>query len=226
MEAWINKLYETFIETEYYKLLLEGLGNTLIITDGALVIGVVIGMLIALIKFFAEDVPSLRPLSFICDLYVTVIRGIPVVVLLLIFYYIIMVSAEGTAVGIITFGINSGAYMAELIRGGIGAVDRGQMEAGRSLGMSRLQAMRKVVFPQAVKNILPAIGNEFISLLKETSVAGYIGIADLTKGAQSVGSITYDYIVPLICAAFIYFLMTTVLSTGIGALERRLHKSD
>ena len=226
MEAWINKLYETFIETEYYKLLLEGLGNTLIITAGALVIGVVIGMLIALIKFFAEDVPSLRPLSFICDLYVTVIRGIPVVVLLLIFYYIIMVSAEGTAVGIITFGINSGAYMAELIRGGIGAVDRGQMEAGRSLGMSRLQAMRKVVFPQAVKNILPAIGNEFISLLKETSVAGYIGIADLTKGAQSVGSITYDYIVPLICAAFIYFLMTTVLSTGIGALERRLHKSD
>ena len=125
MEAWINKLYETFIETEYYKLLLEGLGNTLIITAGALVIGVVIGMLIALIKFFAEDVPSLRPLSFICDLYVTVIRGIPVVVLLLIFYYIIMVSAEGTAVGIITFGINSGAYMAELIRGGIGAVDGG-----------------------------------------------------------------------------------------------------
>lgn len=226
MEAWINKLYETFIETEYYKLLLEGLGNTLIITAGALVIGVVIGMLIALIKFFAEDVPSLRPLSFICDLYVTVIRGIPVVVLLLIFYYIIMVSAEGTAVSIITFGINSGAYMAELIRGGIGAVDRGQMEAGRSLGMSRLQAMRKVVFPQAVKNILPAIGNEFISLLKETSVAGYVAVVDITRAGNLIRNNTYDAVNPLLVVAIVYLSMVVALSQLMRRLERRLGKSD
>ena len=226
MEAWINKLYETFIETEYYKLLLEGLGNTLIITAGALVIGVVIGMLIALIKFFAEDVPSLRPLSFICDLYVTVIRGIPVVVLLLIFYYIIMVSAEGTAVGIITFGINSGAYMAELIRGGIGAVDRGQMEAGRSLGMSRLQAMRKVVFPQAVKNILPAIGNVFISLLKETSVAGYVAVVDITRAGNLIRNNTYDAVNPLLVVAIVYLSMVVALSQLMRRLERRLGKSD
>ena len=226
MEAWINKLYETFIETEYYKLLLEGLGNTLIITAGALVIGVVIGMLIALIKFFAEDVPSLRPLSFICDLYVTVIRGIPVVVLLLIFYYIIMVSAEGTAVGIITFGINSGAYMAELIRGGIGAVDRGQMEAGRSLGMSRLQAMRKVVFPQAVKNILPAIGNEFITMIKETSIIQYLGISDLMYNNGIVVTATYN---PLPCyyiSAMIYLALNLITGKGLDIFERKLKRSD
>ena len=172
MEAWINKLYETFIETQYYKMLIDGFKNTIIITLGALIIGVVIGTVIAILKYFAEDVPSLKPVSVICDAYVTVIRGVPVVVLLLIFYYIIMVSSEGITVGIVTFGINSGAYMAELIRSGINAVDPGQMEAGRSLGMSKLQAMYKVVFPQALKNILPAIGNEFIALLKETSVAG------------------------------------------------------
>lgn len=124
------------------------------------------------------------------------------------------------------FGLNSAAYVAEIIRAGIMAVDKGQTEAGRSLGLSGRATMFSIVIPQAVKNVLPALGNEFIVLLKETSVAGYIGIADLTKGAQSVGSVTYDYIVPLICAAFIYFLMTTVLSTGIGALERRLRKSD
>ncbi len=149
MEAWINKLYETFIETQYYKMLIDGFKNTIIITLGALIIGVVIGTVIAILKYFAEDVPSLKPVSVICDAYVTVIRGVPVVVLLLIFYYIIMVSSEGITVGIVTFGINSGAYMAELIRSGINAVDPGQMEAGRSLGMSKLQAMYKVVFPQA-----------------------------------------------------------------------------
>ena len=226
MEAWINKLYETFIETEYYKLLLEGLGNTLIITAGALVIGVVIGMLIALIKFFAEDVPSLRPLSFICDLYVTVIRGIPVVVLLLIFYYIIMVSAEGTAVGIITFGINSGAYMAELIRGGIGAVDRGQMEAGRSLGMSRLQAMRKVVFPQAVKNILPALCNEFISTVKGTSLASVFFVGELMTSFKTVQSATFLALQSLTIVGIIYFLLNFILSRLLRVIERRLTVSD
>ena len=136
MAAWLDKLHETFIETGYYTLLLEGLGNTIIITLGALVIGVVIGMIIAVIKYFAVDVPALKPLAVVCDFYVTAIRGIPVVVLLLIFYFIVMASADGITVAILTFGINSGAYMAELIRSGINAVDMGQMEAGRSLGMS------------------------------------------------------------------------------------------
>ena len=226
MEAWIEKLYETFIATGYYNLLLEGLKNTLIITAGALVIGVVIGMLIALIKFFAEDVPSMRPLSLLCDLYVTAIRGIPVVVLLLIFYYIIMVSAEGTTVGIITFGINSGAYMAELIRSGIGAVDKGQMEAGRSLGMSKLQAMYKIVFPQAVKNILPAIGNEFISLLKETSVAGYVVVVDITRAGNLIRNNTYDAVNPLLTIAVAYLAMVVILTQLLRLLERRLGKSD
>jgi len=126
----------------------------------------------------------------------------------------------------IAFGINSAAYVAEIIRAGIMAVDRGQSEAGRSLGLSSTQTMSLIVIPQAVKNVLPALGNEFIVLLKETSVAGYIGLMDLTKGAQSIGSTTYNYIVPLLCAAYIYFLMTTVLSTGISALERWMHKSD
>lgn len=171
--TWLQKLHETFIETQYWKLMLEGFGNTIVITLGALLIGVLIGTLIAVIKYCAEGTKALKPLAWICDLYVTVIRGVPVVVLLLIFYFIIMTSAEGITVGILTFGINSGAYMAELIRGGINSVDRGQMEAGRSLGMSKLQAMRKIIFPQALRYILPAIGNELIALLKETAVAGY-----------------------------------------------------
>ena len=131
MTAWLEKLNETFIASGYYKLLLEGFGNTIVITLGALVIGVIIGMVIAVVKYFAEDVPALKPLAFVCDFYVTAIRGIPVVVLLLIFYFIVMASADGITVAILTFGINSGAYMAELIRSGINAVDKGQMEAGR-----------------------------------------------------------------------------------------------
>ena len=134
LQVWLNKLYETFIETKYYELLLEGFANTMVITLGALVIGVVIGMIIAVTKYFAEDTPALKPFAWFCDAYVTVIRGIPVVVLLLIFFFIILTSANGTVVAILTFGINSGAYMAELIRSGIGAVEAGQTEAGRSLG--------------------------------------------------------------------------------------------
>ena len=170
--------------------------------------------------------PSLRPLSFICDLYVTVIRGIPVVVLLLIFYYIIMVSAEGTAVGIITFGINSGAYMAELIRGGIGAVDRGQMEAGRSLGMSRMQAMRKVVFPQAVKNILPALCNEFISTVKGTSLASVFFVGELMTSFKTVQSATFLALQSLTIVGIIYFLLNFILSRLLRVIERRLTVSD
>ena len=226
MTAWLNKLYETFIETGYYTLLFQGLGNTLVITLGALAIGVVIGVLIAVIKYFAEDSPALKPLALLCDLYTTAIRGIPVVVLLLIFYFIILSSADGITVGILTFGINSGAYMAELIRSGINAVDSGQMEAGRSLGMSKLQAMRVVVFPQAIRYILPAIGNELIALFKETAVAGYVAVVDLTRAGNLIRNNTYDAFNPLMVVALTYLIIVVILTRGLWCVEKRLSKSD
>ena len=178
---WLTKLQETFLEDNRYMWMVEGLGNTLLITLGALCIGVVIGALIAITKYFCEGNKKLRFFNWLCDLYTTVIRGIPVTVLLLVFFYIIFVSVkDGVPVAIVAFGINSGAYMAELIRSGINAVDKGQMEAARSLGLSKGQAMAKIIFPQAIKNILPAIGNECIALLKETSVAGYVAVVDVT----------------------------------------------
>lgn len=226
MAAWLDKLYETFIETGYYNLLLEGFGNTIIITLGALVIGVIIGMIIAVVKYFAEDVPALKPLAFVCDFYVTAIRGIPVVVLLLIFYFIIMASADGITVAILTFGINSGAYMAELIRSGINAVDKGQMEAGRSLGMSKLQATGKIILPQALRYILPAIGNELIALLKETAVAGYVAVVDLTRAGNLIRNNTYDAVNPLMSVAVIYLVLVVLLTQLLKAVEGRLNKSD
>ena len=226
MAAWLDKLYETFIETGYYTLLLEGLGNTIIITLGALVIGVVIGMIIAVIKYFAEDVPALKPLAVVCDFYVTAIRGIPVVVLLLIFYFIVMASADGITVAILTFGINSGAYMAELIRSGINAVDKGQMEAGRSLGMSKLQATGKIILPQALRYILPAIGNELIALLKETAVAGYVAVKDLTRAGNLIRNNTYDAVNPLMSVAIIYLALVVLLTQLLKVVEGRLNKSD
>ncbi len=223
---WLQKLNETFIETQYWKLMVEGFGNTVVITLGALVIGVVIGTLIAVIKYCSEEVPALKPLARLCDLYVTVIRGVPVVVLLLIFYFILLSSAEGITVGILTFGINSGAYMAELIRGGINSVDYGQMEAGRSLGMSKLQAMRRIIFPQALRYILPAIGNELIALLKETAVAGYVAVVDLTRAGNLVRNNTYDAVNPLLIVAATYLILVVVLSRLLKAFERRLARSD
>ena len=224
MNAWLNKLYETFIETGYYSLIIEGFWNTILITLGALVIGVVIGMIIAVVKYFAEDVKALRPLAFVCDFYVTAVRGIPVVVLLLIFYFIVLASADGITVAIITFGINSGAYMAELIRSGINAVDKGQMEAGRSLGMSKLQTTRKIIMPQALRYILPAIGNEMIALLKETAVAGYVAVVDLTRAGNLVRNNTYDAVNPLMCVAIIYLVLVVLLTQLLKAVEGRLNK--
>ena len=226
MTAWLDKLYETFIETGYYNLLLEGFGNTILITLGALVIGVVIGMIIAVIKYFAEDVPALKPLALVCDFYVTAIRGIPVVVLLLIFYFIVMASADGITVAILTFGINSGAYMAELIRSGINAVDKGQMEAGRSLGMSKLQATGRIILPQALRYILPAIGNELIALLKEPAVAGYVAVKDLTRAGNLIRNNTYDAVNPLMSVAVIYLVLVVLLTQLLKAVEGRLNKSD
>ncbi len=223
---WLDKLNETFIETGYYTMLLDGLLNTVIITLGALAIGVVIGALIAVTKYFAEDNNALKPFAVICDIYVTIIRGIPVVVLLLIFYFLILTSADGIVVAILTFGINSGAYMAELIRSGINAVDKGQMEAGRSLGMSKLQAMRKIVMPQAIRYILPAIGNELIALFKETSVAGYVAVVDLTRAGNMIRNNTYDAFNPLIITAVIYLGMVVGMTYLMKGVERRLARGD
>ena len=215
--SWIEKYCETIIDSGYYKLLLEGFGNTLLITIGALIIGVIIGTIISITKYFGEDVPAMKPLCWLCDLYTTVIRGIPVVVLLLITFLIIFASSDnGVLVAVITFGINSGAYMAELIRSGIQAVDVGQMEAGRSLGLSKLQTMRKIVFP--------AIGNEMIALLKETSVAGYVAVRDLTKAGDQIRNNTYDAVNPLLTVALTYLALVVLMTAVLSKVEKRLAK--
>ena len=227
MNVWLEKLYETFIVDENYMMLLKGFGNTILITLCALMIGVVIGGIIAIAKYYAEGNSKLKVVNWICDIYTTVIRGVPVTVLLMIFYFIIIVSdTDGILTAIVAFGINSGAYMAELIRGGINAVDKGQMEAARSLGLSKGQAMAKIILPQAVKNILPAIGNECIALLKETSVAGYVTVVDLTRAANLIRTNTNDAVNPLIVLALIYLFVVVGMTQLLGRLERRLGKSD
>ena len=222
---WGAKLASTFLEDDRYMMLVEGLRNTAIITLGALCIGIVIGALVAIIKYCGEGNPAMKPLCVLCDIYTTVIRGIPVVVLLLIFYFVIMKSASGIsggiAVGIVTFGINSGAYMAELMRSGIG-----QMEAGRSLGMSRIQTTIHVILPQAMKNILPAIGNEMIALLKETAVAGYVAVQDLTRAGNLIRNNTFDAFNPLMVVALTYLIIVVALTWLLGRFEKRLHKGD
>ena len=224
---WFEKLSETFLEDNRYMWMVEGLGNTLIITFGALLIGVVIGTLVAVTKYYCEGNKKLRFINWLCDLYTTVIRGIPMTVLLLLFFFVLFVSARnGVPVAVAAFGINSGAYMAELIRSGINAVDKGQMEAARSLGLSKSQAMVKVVMPQAIKYILPAIGNECIALLKETSVAGYVAVVDVTKAATNIRNKTYDAVNPIILLALIYLVMVVILTRLLAIMERRLRKSD
>jgi His/Glu/Gln/Arg/opine family amino acid ABC transporter permease subunit len=225
--AFLDKYFETIIETGYYNWLLDGFGNTLLITLGALLIGVVIGTVIAVVKYFGEDIAAMKPLCWLCDLYTTVIRGVPVVVLLLITYFIIFASSDnGVLVAIITFGINSGAYMAELIRGGIQSVDKGQMEAGRSLGLYKLQTMVKIIFPQAIRYILPAIGNEMIALLKETSVAGYVAVRDVTKAGDQIRNLTYDAVSPLLTVALTYLALVVLMTALLNVIEKRLAKSD
>ena len=223
---WGAKLASTFLEDDRYMMLVDGLRNTVIITLGALCIGIVIGALVAIIKYCGEGSRAMKPLCVLCDVYTTVIRGIPVVVLLLIFYFVIMQSANGITVGIVTFGINSGAYMAELMRSGIGAVDAGQMEAGRSLGMSRIQTTIHVILPQAMKNLLPAIGNEMIALLKETAVAGYVAVQDLTRAGNLIRNNTFDAFNPLMVVALTYLIIVVALTWLLNRLEKQLHKGD
>lgn len=225
-----NQFYNTMIVDDRWKMLVGGLKNTLIIAFFALLIGVAIGTLVAIVKVMAvmnNKSKLLRFLNFICNIYINIIRGTPVVVQLLIMYFVIFVSVTNAVfIAIISFGLNSGAYVAEIMRAGILAVDKGQTEAGRSLGLSGAQTMKSIVLPQAIKNILPALCNEFITLLKETSIAGYVAIQDLTKAGDRIRFSTYDPFIPLIVVALIYLVIVLGLTWVIGKFERRLAKSD
>lgn len=226
-QKWLDTLYNTFIVADRYKVLVDGFGKTILITVGALVIGVIIGTIIAIIKVFADGNKKLKILDMLCNLYLTVIRGTPVVVQLLIAFFIVFTTAkDGTWVAIITFGINSGAYVAEVIRSGIMAIDQGQNEAGRSLGLNRVQTMWLIILPQAFKNILPAIGNEMIALLKETSVAGYVAVIELTKAGNQIKNTTYDQINPILLVAIVYLAMVVIMTKLLGVMERRLRKNE
>ncbi len=219
-------LYEGLIEENRWQLLLQGLGNTLVIAVFATLIGVAIGLLVAIAKVAAAQNKKLGWLNFICDLYLTVIRGTPIVVQLLIMYFSIFAFiTEAIPVAILTFGINSGAYVAEIIRSGILAVDRGQTEAGRSLGLTQSMTMRYIVLPQAIKNILPALGNEFIALLKETSIAGYIALMDITSAANLIRGRTYNN-VPLYATAIVYLILVIGMTRVLRHFERRMAKND
>ncbi|MBR6572657.1 MAG: amino acid ABC transporter permease [Clostridia bacterium] len=227
MNFIIEGFEKTFIREDRYKMFLEGIGNTLMVALFATLIGVFIGALIAIVKTIHKQSNKLKILNAIAEIYTTIIRGTPVVVQLLIMYNIVFVwSDNAVLIGIIGFGINSGAYVAEIIRAGINAVDIGQTEAGRSLGLSQGQTMRSIVLPQAIKNVLPAIGNEFISLLKETSVIGFLGVIDLTKAAERVISRTADVYFPYITIALIYLAFVYILNYFVKKLEKRLAKSD
>lgn len=219
-------LYEGLIEENRWQLLLQGLGNTVVIAVFATLIGVAIGLLVAIAKVAAAQNKKLGWLNFICDLYLTVIRGTPIVVQLLIMYFSIFAFiTEAIPVAILTFGINSGAYVAEIIRSGILAVDRGQTEAGRSLGLTQSMTMRYIVLPQAIKNILPALGNEFIALLKETSIAGYIALMDITSAANLIRGRTYNN-APLYATAIVYLILVIGMTRVLRHFERRMAKND
>lgn len=223
-----NVFYICFIKDDRWKYLTDGLANTIVISLGALLMGVVLGVIIAVIRSAHEHTGKLKLLDSIAKLYVTIIRGTPMVLQLMIMYYVIFatVNINKTVVAIAAFGINSGAYVSEIVRSGIMSIDIGQMEAGRSLGLNYSKTMVSIILPQAIKNILPALANEFITLLKETSVAGYIGLDDLTRGGDIIRSLTYQPFMPLIAVALVYLVMVICLTKIFGILERRLRASD
>ena len=228
MDNFTASFYQNFIEDDRWKYITDGLFNTLRITFFAVLIGIFLGFLIAVVRSTYDKTHKLGVLNALCKVYLTVIRGTPVLVQLLIIYFVVFgsVKIDKTLVAVIAFGINSGAYVAEIVRSGIMSIDQGQTEAGRSLGFNYPQTMFYIVMPQAFKNVLPALGNEFIGLLKETSVAGYIAIQDLTKGADIIRSRTYSAFMPLIAAALIYLVLVMVFTFFVQKLERRLRNSD
>ena len=232
MDFLIEGFRSTFIEEDRYLTFLQGLGNTLLIALCATVIGTVIGSVVAIVKTVYKQQtgrknPLLAVLNAVFEVYTEVVRGTPLVVQLLISYNIIFVfSTQPVLVGLLTFGFNSGAYVSEIIRAGINAVDIGQTEAGRSLGLSRSVTMWQIVMPQAIKNVLPAIGNEFIALLKDTSIVGYLGVVDITRAADRVISRTADVYFPYISIALMYLAMVLVLNYFVKKLERRLNQNE
>ena len=241
MQAWFESLKADFIlnfvQANRWKYLLSGLGNTLVITLVALLIGIVIGVVIAMVRSTYDKTADgarktlgrklFAVANWFCKVYLTVLRGTPVVVQLMIIYFVIFASSDnGVMVAALAFGLNSGAYVAEIVRGGIMSIDNGQFEAGRSLGFNYVQTMRFIIIPQTVKNVLPSLANEFITLLKETSVAGYVAVQDLTKGGDIIRSRTYSPFMPLIAVALIYLVLVMFFTKLVSILERRLRSSD
>ena len=241
MTDWFESIKSQFIlnfvDKNRWMYFLNGLGVTLRITLLAVVIGIVLGTVVAIIRSTSDNVlPTMRPslgravlkvLNGICKVYLTVIRGTPVVIQLMIAYYIIFASSRnGVLIAQLAFGINSGAYVAEIVRAGIMSVDKGQMEAGRSLGLNFVQTMWLIIIPQAMKNVLPSLANEFIVLLKETSVAGYVAVTDLTKAGDTVRGAPYSPFMPLFGVAAVYLVLVMFFSWLVGILERRLRSSD
>ena len=237
--AFIGEFKRIMIDGDRYKFILDGLKNTFVITLGALAIGIVIGIVVAAVRTsFDKNRESMKVrggasyylLAFfnaLCKFYLTVTRGTPVVVQLMICYFVIFAMADdGIPVAIFAFGINSGAYVAEIFRAGIMSIDHGQFEAGRSLGFNYFQTMRYIIIPQMFKAVLPTLCNEFIALLKETSVAGYVGVTDLTKAGNTIAGRMFSYFIPLLTVAAIYLIMVLILSSLVGKLERRLRKSE
>ena len=227
-EQFCSTFYLNFIEDDGWKYITVGLKNTLIITFFACLIGIVLGFLVGMVRSTYEKTHKLKILNAVCKVYLTVIRGTPVVVQLMIIYFVVFgsVRISKVLVAVLAFGINSGAYVAEIFRSGIMSVDSGQLEAGRSLGFNYWQTMWYIIMPQAFKNVLPALCNEFISLLKETSVAGYIALQDLTKGGDIIRSRTYSAFMPLFAVALIYLTIVMIFTKLIQILERRLRQSE
>ena len=228
MEDFQVKFYTNFIKDDRYMYLVKGLGNTLAITVLAVLLGIFLGFLVAIVRSTYDKTGKGKLPNMICRLYLTVIRGTPMMVQLMIMCYVVFgkYNVSKLIVTTLAFGINSGAYVAEIVRSGIMSIDPGQLEAGRSLGFSYSQTMWHIIMPQTFKNVLPALANEFIVLLKETSVCGYIGMMDLTRGGDIIRSRTYEPFMPLIGVALIYLVMVMAFSALVGKLERRLRTSE
>ena len=224
-----ERFYLNFIKDDRWMYMWDGLKITLEVTLFATLLGIVLGFLVAIIRSTHDRTGKLKIMNVLCQIYLTVIRGTPAVVQLLIMYFVIFGSVKGISkvlVAVLAFGINSGAYVAEICRAGIMSIDIGQMEAGRSIGFSYGQTMWYIVLPQAFKNVLPALGNEFIVLLKETSISGYIALQDLTKGGDIIRSRTYDAFMPLIGVALVYLVLVLGFTKLVSMLERRLNQSE
>lgn len=226
--GFTGDLYVNFVKDQRWKYLLDGFWVTIIVAGVSVLLGILIGFLVAVIRSTADLTGKYKIADVLCRIYLTVIRGTPVVLQLMIIYFVIFsnINVDKILVAIIAFGVNSGAYVAEIIRSGIMAIDRGQMEAGRSLGLSYTKTLGLIILPQAFKNVLPALGNEFIVLLKETSVCGFIALQDLTKGGDIIRSQTYNAFLPLIVVALIYLVLVTIFSRLLGMLEKRLKKNE